>query len=36
MRPYERPMLTLAGPFEKVTGLAAWGQRETLVQHQLI
>jgi hypothetical protein len=36
MRPYERPTLSLAGSFDKVTGLAAWGPRETLVRYELL
>jgi hypothetical protein len=36
MRTYERPAMTAAGSFEKVTGLAALGLRETLVRHQLL
>jgi hypothetical protein len=36
MRPYERPTLILAAPFKTVTGLAARGSRETLIQHQLL
>jgi hypothetical protein len=36
MRPYERPTLTLVGSFEKTTGLAAMGPRETLIQRQLL
>jgi hypothetical protein len=33
---YERPTLFVAGSFEKLTGLAAFAPRETLVQPQLL
>jgi Family of unknown function (DUF5972) len=33
---YERPTLSVAGSFEKLTGLAALRPRVTLVQHQLL
>jgi Family of unknown function (DUF5972) len=36
MNTYERPTLAVAGSFKKLTGLAALGPRETLVQHQLL
>jgi hypothetical protein len=36
MKTYERPTLSVAGSFEKLTGLAALGPRETLVQQQLL
>jgi Family of unknown function (DUF5972) len=32
MHTYQRPALFVAGSFEKLTGLAALGPRETLVQ----
>jgi Family of unknown function (DUF5972) len=35
MHTYQRPTLFVAGSFEKLTGLAASGPRETLVQLQL-
>ena len=35
MRTYDRPVLTAAGLFDKVTGLSIFGPRETLVQYQL-
>ena len=35
MRTCEHPVLTAAGPFNKVTGLSVFGPRETLVQYQL-
>jgi hypothetical protein len=35
MRASERPVLTAAGSFDKVTGLSIFGPRETLVQYQL-
>jgi hypothetical protein len=34
MRTYERPTLTLAGSFKKVTGLGGSGPRDTLGRHQ--
>jgi hypothetical protein len=34
MRPYERPTLTVAGSFKKVTGLGGSGPRDVLVRHQ--
>jgi hypothetical protein len=34
MRPYERPTLTAAGSFKKVTGLGGSGPRDVLVRHQ--
>jgi hypothetical protein len=33
---YQRPTLTGAGSFKQVTGLAALGPREMLVQSQLL
>jgi hypothetical protein len=36
MRIHERPALPVAGSFDKVTGLAVLGTRETLVQQQLL
>ena len=36
MRTYERPTLTVVGSFKNLTGLAALGSHETLVQHQLL
>lgn len=35
MRTYERPVLSAAGSFDKVTGLSIFGPRETLVHYQL-
>jgi hypothetical protein len=34
MRTYERPTLTLAGSFKKMTGIGGSGPRDALVQHQ--
>jgi len=34
MRTYERPTLTKAGSFTKVTGLGGSGPRDTLGRHQ--
>jgi len=34
MRVYERPTLTLAGSFKKVTGLGGSGPRDVLTRHQ--
>jgi hypothetical protein len=34
MRTYERPTLTLAGSFKKVTGIGGSGPRDVLVRHQ--
>jgi hypothetical protein len=34
MRPYERPTLTAAGSFKKVTGLGGWGPRDVLTKKQ--
>ena len=34
MRTYERPTLTLAGSFKKVTGLGGFGPRDFLVKKQ--
>ena len=36
MRTYERPTLTAAGSFAKLTGLGGRGPRDLLFQHQLI
>ena len=36
MRTYERPTLTKAGSFKKVTGLAGSGPRDTLTNKQLL
>jgi hypothetical protein len=35
MLPYERPTLTLAGTFKKVTGLGGHGPKDVLVKHQM-
>ena len=34
MRSYERPTLTLAGSFKKMTGLGGFGPRDAVIQHQ--
>jgi hypothetical protein len=34
MRTYERPTLTKAGSFKKVTGIGGSGPRDRLVRHQ--
>ena len=34
MRTYERPTLTPAGSFKKLTGLNGWGPRDYLFKHQ--
>jgi hypothetical protein len=36
MRPYERPTLTKAGSFKRLTGLSGHGPRDMLVKHQLL
>jgi hypothetical protein len=36
MRTYERPTLTKAGSFKKVTGLGGSGPRDVLGRHQLL
>jgi Family of unknown function (DUF5972) len=36
MRTYERPTLTKAGAFKKVTGLGGSGPRDMAVRHQLL
>jgi hypothetical protein len=36
MNTYEHPTLTVAGSFKELTGLAALGPREMLVQQQLL
>ena len=35
MRTYERPTLTKAGSFKKLTGIGGFGPRDAVVQHQL-
>jgi hypothetical protein len=35
MRTYERPTLTLAGSFKKMTGLGGFGPRDELIKRQL-
>jgi hypothetical protein len=34
MRPYERPTLTPAGSFKKVTGIGGYGPRDLTARHQ--
>ncbi len=34
MRPYERPTLTKAGSFKRITGLGGSGPQDTLGRHQ--
>jgi Family of unknown function (DUF5972) len=36
MRPYERPTLTKAGSFKRLTGLGGQGPRDVLVKHQML
>jgi hypothetical protein len=36
MRTYERPTLTAAGSFKKVTGLHGWGPRDLVMKHQFL
>jgi hypothetical protein len=36
MRTYERPTLTMAGSFKKVTGVGGSGPRDALFRHQLL
>jgi hypothetical protein len=36
VRTYERPTLTKAGSFKKVTGLNGKGPRDVLFKHQLL
>jgi len=36
VRTYERPTLTKAGSFKKVTGLGGQGPRDVLVKHQML
>jgi hypothetical protein len=36
MRTYERPTLTKAGSFQKVTGMGGSGPRDFLTRHQLL
>jgi Family of unknown function (DUF5972) len=35
MRSYERPTLTLAGSFRKMTGIGGFGPRDALMKRQL-
>ena len=35
MRAYERPTLTVAGSFKKMTGLGGFGPRDVLTKRQL-
>jgi hypothetical protein len=34
MRQYERPTLTAAGSFKKVTGVGGWGPRDLISKRQ--
>jgi hypothetical protein len=36
MQTYERPTLTMAGTFKKVTGLGGQGPKDLLAKHQLL
>jgi hypothetical protein len=36
MRTYERPTLTAAGSFRKVTGESGRGPRDLLLKHQML
>jgi hypothetical protein len=36
MRTYERPTLTLAGSFKKLTGIGGFGPRDALQKQQLL
>jgi len=36
MRQYERPTLTAAGSFKKVTGIGGWGPRDTISKRQTL
>ena len=36
MRVYERPTLTMAGSFKKVTGIGGSGPRDTFFRHQSV
>jgi hypothetical protein len=36
MRPYERPTLTAAGSFKRITGATGTGPRDTLNNKQLL
>jgi hypothetical protein len=36
MRPYERPTLTKAGSFKKLTGLSGSGPKDSILKHQLL
>jgi hypothetical protein len=35
VRPYERPTLTVAGSFKKMTGVGGFGPRDALTKRQL-
>ena len=36
MRTYERPTLTLAGSFKRITGIGGFGPRDALQKQQLL
>jgi hypothetical protein len=36
MRAYERPTLTAAGPFKKLTGLGGHGPKDMLTKKQMV
>ena len=36
MRTYERPTLTKAGSFKKVTGIGGSGPRDAIARHQAV
>jgi hypothetical protein len=36
MRSYERPTLTAAGSFKKITGLGGHGPRDVIARHQAL
>jgi hypothetical protein len=36
MRSYERPTLTAAGSFKKITGLGGHGARDVIARHQAL
>jgi hypothetical protein len=36
MSSYERPTLTAAGSFRKLTGESGWGPRDLLLKHQRV
>jgi hypothetical protein len=36
MRTYERPTLTLAGSFKRITGIGGFGPRDALQKQQLV